>query len=176
MPRDLDYESNNLTVDPYNDNDGTSFKCKNFDVCGGVLPSWWYNCKGLYICTNCDCMFGTWSSGDKKYTGKGELIFSDLSECPICLKISKSVSQPRCDHTVCLSCFKRCYYGQEIKQPPFPYSEDIQLRYEDPHTEFDINEYPLIKEWDSELDRLDDLSAIQFKNEEYLRKCPICRS
>ena len=80
-------------------------KCKNYEVCEDVLPKWWYDCKGQYLCTNCDVQFGTWGV----QTGKGELRIYNNLECPICLESEKCISQPFCDHTVCIQCFKRCW-------------------------------------------------------------------
>ena len=46
---------------------------------------------------------------------------------------------------------------------------------EDPENEKWLN-YPLIKEWDNLIDILSDIRDEKYKNEEYLRQCPICRS
>ena len=72
MKRDLEYENNNIGYDwQYTEEDGGGIKCKNYELCEDVLPKWWFECKGHYLCTNCDMMFGTWKNG------KGELNFSD---------------------------------------------------------------------------------------------------
>ena len=63
-------------------------------------------------------------------TGKGILEISDNLECPICLEINRGVSQPNCEHTVCIECFKRCYYGDKSGYPVFPYSEEIMNEWE----------------------------------------------
>lgn len=105
MVRDLEYEKNNKIND--------YIKCKNYELCNATLPNWWYECKGNYLCINCHMLFGTWGSGVNRHTGKGILPISDNLECPICLNIKRAISQPNCEHTVCIDCFKRCQYDSE---------------------------------------------------------------
>jgi hypothetical protein len=59
-------------------------------------------------------MFGRYESGEYKNVGKGILEMSNNLKCPICLEIKEYISQPICNHSLCISCFKRCYYGDEI--------------------------------------------------------------
>ena len=115
MERDLEYENNNIGYDDqYTEEDGGGIKCKNYELCKSVLPKWWYDCKGKYLCINCDMMFGTWGS----QTGKGILEINDNLECPICLEVKRGISQPRCEHTLCIDCFKKCYYdGKHMRCP-----------------------------------------------------------
>lgn len=71
MKRDLEYENKNIGYDEqYPIEDGGGIKCKNYEICETVLPKWWFNCKGCYLCTNCDMMFGTWTGGGIVHTGK----------------------------------------------------------------------------------------------------------
>ena len=84
MERDLEYENNNIYFDyQYPEEDGGGIKCKNYEVCECVLPKWWFECKGNYLCTNCHMMFGTWGKG---HIGKGILEINYNLECPICLE------------------------------------------------------------------------------------------
>ena len=127
-----------------------NLKCDNYEICEEKLPDWWFDCKGNYLCCNCHCMFGTW--GDKK--GKGTLEFYDNLECPICLENTRCVSQPNCNHNACINCFKRCYYGKEYPDFPFPevedeYYENIDNNNYDNNSKWDeyrheINEYDLL--------------------------------
>ena len=119
MERDLDYENSNVG---YDEHDGEGIKCKNYVVCDTILPNWWFECKGHYLCTNCHMMFGTWGN---THIGKGILEINNKLECPICLEIKICISQPRCEHSVCVDCFKRCYYGHKNRdgEPIFPYSD-----------------------------------------------------
>lgn len=183
MPRDLRYERDNVGVDEqYPDGDG--IKCKNYIVCGEVLPSWWYSCKNRYLCTNCDWAFGTWSGMDATsgavefHTGKGELPVLEDAECPVCLETGAAVTQPRCEHHVCVACFKRCYYGPEpIAQPDFPYARDVEDQYDDDDVCSDewYATYPLVREYEAALDACEDLDAQRFASEDNLRCCPLCR-
>lgn len=131
MERDMNYERDNSV---YTEEDGNVIKCKNYEVCASVLPEWWFDCKGHYICTNCDIMFGTWGHGENTHIGKGTLEIRDNLECPICLEIKRSISQPRCEHTLCISCFKRCYFGDDNSEgePEFPYPEIFDEYQDDP--------------------------------------------
>lgn len=108
--KDTEYENNNIAYDwQYTEEEGGGIKCKNYELCEAVLPKWWFECKGNYLCTNCHMMFGTWG---KSHTGKGILKISNDFECPICLENKRGISQPNCDHTLCIDCFKQCHYYQ----------------------------------------------------------------
>ncbi len=55
MKRDLEYEKNNIGYDwQYTKENGGGIKCKNYKLCKAILPIWWFECKGKYLCTNCD--------------------------------------------------------------------------------------------------------------------------
>ena len=58
MNRDLEYEKNNAGFWPYSYEDSNGVKCKNYEICGSVLPMWWHTCKGCYICAACDKCVG----------------------------------------------------------------------------------------------------------------------
>ena len=107
MSRDINYEEQNKGYCEINEING--IKCKNYKLCKAILPYWWYECKGNYLCTNCHMLFGTWGTN----IGKGELEFEDILECPICLEKRICVSYPRCNHKICISCFKKCMYFNE---------------------------------------------------------------
>jgi hypothetical protein len=171
--RDLEYEQNNIGFDyQYPEEDGGGIKCKNWEACQAVLPTWWFECKGRYFCTNCDMLFGAFSGG------KGLLQFHDNLECPVCLEVKRSVSQPRCEHTVCLDCFRRCHYGDESGEgePQFPYPEIEDEYYDDTkNPKWAIN-YPLINTYNAEWNAWEDKrEAKRDVEESYIRLCPICR-
>jgi len=160
----------------YTEEDGVGIKCKNYKICDTVFPKWWFDCKGSYLCTNCDMMFGTWGSGENQHVGKGHLEITDNLECPICAEVKECISHPRCNHFVCISCFKRCYYGDENieGEPIFPYP-DIEDEYYDDTQNIKWENYPLIKIYDEESNKWDDDKNEKYNQEEYLRKCPLCR-
>lgn len=177
MPQDLEYEKNNVAYDEqYSEETGGGIKCKNYELCNTVLPNWWYECKQHYICTNCDILFGTWGHGENAHYGKGELEFVDNFECPICLENKRCVSQPRCEHFVCIECFKRCYFLQDVNYPDFPYSSEIEDEYnENPDDPKWKIEYHLINKWSEECDEVEYSNMEKYSSEEYLRVCPLCR-
>lgn len=178
MTRDLDYEKNNVGYDiQFPKEEGGGIKCKNYELCDAILPPWWYDCKGHYICTNCDILFGTWGHGENAHYGKGVLQFADNLECPICLETKRCVSQPRCDHFACINCFKRCHFvnRDDDDYPDFPYPEIEEEYDEDPdNPKWDV-EYPLIKLYHEEWDKIEEDKMKNYTNEEYLRCCPLCR-
>lgn len=175
----MGYENNNIAYNwQYTEEDGGGIKCKNYELCEEVLSKEWFKCKGTYLCTNCDRQFGTWKNEEYGVykTGKGILEISDNLECPICLEINRGVSQPNCKHTVCIECFKRCYYGDKSGYPVFPYSEEIMNEWENDEDNIKwYRDYPLIKVFDEEWEKWNNKGETQYQNEEYLRKCPICR-
>ena len=165
MSRDLEYEKNNIGYDyQYQIEDGGGIKCKNYEICSAILPEWWFDCKGNYLCTNCDMLFG-----------KFQVL--DNLECPICLEKKRSVKQTKCDHTICIDCFKRCWnLNYEECQPVFPYPEimdEWELDQDNPKW---YAEYPLIKKYDEEWELWNTEDENREENEGNLRKCPICRS
>lgn len=178
MNRDFDYENNNIAYDcQYTEADGGGIKCKNYIVCECVLPKWWFDCKESYLCTNCDMMFGTWKGPDgKQHLGKGILKLSNNLECPICLEVKECISQSKCNHSLCINCFKRCYYGYENNEnePEFPYP-DIEDEYYDDTENIKWENYPLIELYNEEWNKWDDSRNEKYEQEEHLRKCPLCR-
>ena len=179
MERDLEYENNNIGHDhQYTEEDGGGIKCKNYELCEAVLPKWWFECKGNYLCTNCHMMFGTWGSGENSHTGKGILEKSDNVECPICYKVERSISQPNCEHTVCIKCFKRCYYGDDDteNEPKFPYPDIEDEYYDNEENPKWDNDWPLIKKFNEDWNKWDDEKNQKYENAEYLQKCPLCRA
>lgn len=179
MQRDIEYEKNNIGYDwQYTIDDGDGIKCKNYELCEKILPKWWFECKRNYLCTLCHMMFGTWD----EQKGKGFLPIIDNKECPICLNITRSISQPNCEHTLCLKCFKRCYYGDEDleNEPIFPYPDIEDNYYDNPNWQNDNpnwqNEYPLIEEFNNKWNKWDDSREEKRDNETYLHNCPLCRS
>lgn len=178
MNRDLNYEKNNIGFDEqYTEEDGGGIKCKNFELCKAVLPQWWFDCKGNYLCTNCDMFFGTWGSGENLHIGKGILEISDNIECPICLEVKKCISQPRCNHSLCISCFKRCYFGDKDTEgePEFPYPDIEDEYFDDPENIKWTNDYPLIEIYNEKCSNWEVERWEKYDNESNLRICPLCR-
>jgi len=174
--RDKEYEAANsiYTTEGYHD-----IKCKNYEICQGTfdhrLVGSSFGIPGYknydYLCDNCILMFG------KCIDGKGHLQIVDTVECPVCYESKRGVQQPNCTHTICIECFKNCYYGILI-EPTFPYSEEIERQCEeygcitDYPPEF-IEKYPLLVEYENEYNkRLDAQEEMIHIN----GKCPLCRN
>jgi hypothetical protein len=186
MEKDIKYENNNKVVTEWTcphpgieDSGLYEIKCKNYELCRETIPDWWFQCKGNYLCTGCHMMFGTWKNekAGVNQTGKGVLDISDNLDCHICLEVKRSISQPNCEHTLCINCFQRCYYGDQDteNEPKFPYP-DIEDEYDEnqENPKWD-NDYPLIQIYNKIWNKWDDEKTHKYTNEEHLRKCPLCR-
>ena len=103
--RDLQYESENKGYDWQYPEGG--IKCKNYNLCESILPKWWYDCKGKYLCTNCDIF---------KF---GELEFRNCfenEECFVCFGLEKLVKFPaNCGHWFCVSCSRNILFWDETR-------------------------------------------------------------
>lgn len=51
MNRDLTYEYNNIAYNSQYPEGG--IKCKNYTICDSLLPTWWFDCNGCYLCLDC---------------------------------------------------------------------------------------------------------------------------
>lgn len=178
--RDLDYEKNNVGYDyQYTKEEGGGIKCKNYETCESILPHWWHECMGHYLCPNCQVMmFGFGASSFTAQNGKGILERKDNIECPICLECKRGTTQPQCNHFICIDCFKRCHYQWKdcSGQPPFPYPADIEDEYdEDRNNPKWESDYPLIGNYHRDFERWDKLHNEKYDRESYLRMCPLCR-
>jgi len=146
-------------------------KCLNYELCKSTI------CPGTKsgdFCINCDILFGDWKNGGKY--GDAQLKFIDNNECPICLETKRGVSYPRCNHYICLDDMKRIFYGEDTEEPPFPYPEledDFDMSSGKNKEKYDCD--TVIQKWLNECSEIADFSNNKYENEEYLRKCPICR-
>lgn len=149
-------------------------KCPNFLVCGNDDPQCILWCHAGR-CYHCDLMFGKWCDS----SNKGNLIFIDnLEECCICLDNNKvGVSQPKCEHYICVDCFKECYFAEcDIESPPFPYDGSIEDEYDDNPDDIRWNSDPLIILWRYYCDTEEIERNEWYNDRENLRKCPLCRT
>ena len=100
---------------------------------------------------------------------------------------SRGITLPKCEHAICIQCFRDCYYGK-YDEPDFPYSKDIEEEYEEyggmreEYGDYDdlydapksfLEQYPLIREYEEECnrryDRQDEMISVN-------SRCPLCRS
>ena len=97
--------------------------------------------------------------------------------CSICLEEKKGITHPNCDHSLCIECFKRCYYGDESGAPDFPYPK-LEDKYDNGTVQQQKKmekKYPLIKKYNDEYNQWLDNKDNKYENEENLRSCPLCR-
>jgi len=136
-------------------------KCKNHELCNVVLSNSYES-----ICTRCSIMFGK------------PLKTQNNIECPLCFECKKGVFYPKCKHSICIDCFKRCFYGDKCMEiePVFPYP-DIEDEYdEDPENiKWTCLEYVLIGVYNTEWNNWDDTRNEKYEKEKYLRMCALCR-
>ena len=111
--RDLEYEEANRAYEWQSSADG--YKCKNYALCKDILPHWWFDCKGRYICTNCDILLG-------------ELPYREaLEDCSVCFGTEhKQVEFPAaCGHWFCTECTRNIIgFGKDDSEyclSPVPY-------------------------------------------------------
>jgi hypothetical protein len=97
-------------------------------------------------------------------------------EFPICLDTNTAITRPTCEHhPICVSCFKRCYYGVRENEPKFPYPEVEDEYFDDQDNPKWESDYPLIRTYNKECSDLEDLREYNYDNEQNLRTCHYCR-
>ena len=140
--------------------------CPNVSVCGAWLPKWLVGLKRSGVCISCDSQF------HKK------LDTVETTYCPVCLETKPGVVMPKCTHSMCVDCFKRCMYGApDEPEPQFPYSEEVENEWHEDqdNTEF-LARYPLVVKYNQDWNSWDDARDAKYSTEQNLRKCPYCRS
>ena len=139
-------------------------KCPNYLICGHIRPEWFLNChKGLCM-TPCAISF--------KY-----LHFVENKECPVCLETTICVKQLKCEHLICVECFKRCHlppYWNDT-QPEFPYDSELEEEYECQWDNPRWRNDPLIQKYEEDSKKWQIDREIREENESYLKVCPLCR-
>lgn len=96
-------------------NDCTLKECYNYKVCRISRPTYDID----EFCDFCDCTFS------------GKLTFKEIEECPICLENdTEGVKYLNCDHYICISCFRKCFFNCEPDDKTF-LMKQILYSYED---------------------------------------------
>jgi hypothetical protein len=175
MNRDFIYENNNTV---HTSVLGECVKCKNFFLCGKVLPKSSIM-KSHYLCYDCHVYFGKYQSSKNGMDGEmGVLNVIKNLDCMICFETKTGISLPNCDHYVCIDCFKRCYYGDDSGEPQFPFPDIQEEFYKDNHETPNskwLEYYTLIIEYEKEWEMWHDKKLENCAREDFLRKCPLCR-
>jgi hypothetical protein len=137
-------------VHGHQDEGGVGIKCINHVVCNRVVPTWWYDVKGNYLCMDC------------VEKGINKLEFYVESECPICLENKLSVKFEQCTHSVCVDCYRNAY--------GFDNYVLLNLMRPYPDDESDDDE---VKQWYDEYQLMND--AYLAPRTSALDTCPMCR-
>lgn len=91
-------------------------ECKNFIVCQNHLDKDSIN----EICLDCSHIFNE-NRNRKKFVS----VISELGNCNLCLDSDKIiVSRLDCEHQLCVDCFRKIYFGIEIKKPSLLFGID----------------------------------------------------
>ena len=162
-------------------------KCKNYILCSAQFPEMYIDCwGGEGLCYSCLTSFGTCEkmpNGNIVKIGKGILETTNMC-CPVCNEIKICISQPYCNHSLCVECFKECYgdnWEYDVEDPQFPYSEDIKREWMedvsgDNEIEKFVNKYPLMKKYRDEDDKWYDNKIEAWRKIKHLfHVCPICK-
>ena len=174
VPRDVEYEQTQRAIDWQDPTPDGGIKCKNYQFCGQVLPEWWWESKGKYLCINCDI---SWCR---------ELEFREPAECPVCYETKVQVKFPgTCEHWFCCSCTNAVVYGKEIVPgvspvpfgcPPCPNGcVNPGIGPQCNCVEYD----PVLEQWEDSNDPgfaiYNDFIDANVEYTEATKKCPLCR-
>jgi hypothetical protein len=107
----------------------------------------------------------------------GYLEFFENLECPICFETKTCVKQLKCDHTICVDCFKRCHLPPywDDPQPEFPYDSDLEDEYESQWDSPRWRNDPLIQKYEDDSKKWERERELREANESYLKVCSLCR-
>lgn len=146
-------------------------KCPNYVVCEKRCPQIVLDYHSG-VCLDCNFLFGKWSGG------KGILKLLEDLECCICFENKICVTQPKCDHFICVDCFKVCYFGKnrvDLPEPVFPYPDDIKEEYLNDlqHPKWDEDEN--IKQYLNDLEVWYRETLRVNLSQNYLKCCALCR-
>ena len=136
--------------------------CPNVLVCNSTQENS-IMVVGSDLCFSCDVTFA------KKLT------FLEKTDCQICpSKDTQGVKRLNCDHSLCLTCFKRAHYGDPPTQPSFPYGKDIEMDYTENRWDTKWLDDPLIRQYEVEYEGWVDKLYENFKECDPLRECKVC--
>ena len=121
MEKDFNYEKyNRIAYKGYQKKAELGIKCKNYDLCEGILPKDHFKRHKNYLCLYC----GEWFL--MKGFGWNELEFFENNEnCIVCFtNHKKKVKFPtNCGHSFCIDCSREILFFDEKKYhlSPMPY-------------------------------------------------------
>jgi hypothetical protein len=140
--------------------------CPNYAVCGNNGPKWYMLCHHGR-CTTCDMRYG-----------KNLPFKEEPEECPVCMETSECVMLPKCGHTMCVQCFKRCVDGPpRANEPRFPYPDKEDEYFDQGNEETNpLFHDPLVVKYNADWNLWEDEWNHQYDREHNLRACPMCRT
>ena len=121
MENDFNYEKyNRIAYNGYKNKTELGLKCKNYDLCEGILTKGHFKSHKNYLCLYC----GEWFL--MKGFGWNELeFFRDNENCIVCfMNDKKKVKFPtNCGHSFCVDCSREILFFDEKKYhlSPTPY-------------------------------------------------------
>jgi hypothetical protein len=136
--------------------------CPNFLVCNSTQENS-IMVLGSELCFCCDVTFGK------------RLVFLEKTDCQICLSRDiQAVKRLKCDHAVCLTCFKKAHYGDPPEKPLFPYDKEIEDEYLENQWDIKWLDDPLVIKYNNEYhDWVEKLHA-NFMECDPMRECKVC--
>lgn len=138
--------------------------CPNYLVCNHLVPQLYLWCHQGLCMVPCAISFG-------------HLQFYENEECPICFETKTCVKQLKCDHKICIDCFKRCHlppYWND-PQPEFPYDSELEDEYDSNQDHPRWKSDPLIQKYNEDWRRWEIERELREASESYLKVCSICR-
>ena len=100
----------------YESNSYNEINCPNNIICSNTIKDNDNTYDG--VCLECYNLFGKWRNKNHILHIK-----ESIEICPLCNNENIVIHRPSCDHFLCIDCFKKFYFGIELKKPIFPYVE-----------------------------------------------------
>ena len=147
-------------------------KCVYHIICNNIAPEWILNDHDK-MCIYCHV------NGLECKTNSSEVLIYKNKECPVCLEKKDCVQYIKCNHHICVGCYKTCFKEYDENEPKFPYSDEVYDNYYHKvkkELRYTFNkDYPLIEKYESDWDDWYEGVQEKYNNAANLRKCPLCR-
>lgn len=116
------------------------------------------------LCLTCDIAFGK------------TLVLIEKVDCPLCLQNGvKGVQRLECEHSLCLSCFKKAHFGSFTEpRPAFPYPNRIDLDFTDRLWDPEWKKDPLLLKYAKDTEEWETRLYEAFNHDEQMRVCSNC--
>ena len=106
----------------------------------------------------CDTGLSCWAMLFPGCLQVSNIIIQQNQECPVCYEEKTSIRLPNCEHTLCMDCFRKVYFGYSTMEKPlsrfdFPKEEDDAV--------FPYDDANKKEEWEDYSDKLYDGFCIE---------------